>query len=98
MAKPEAAKEFFSTYLPAHIKKQINLDSLKLEKDSFVDDKLRMQITDLLYATQFGERQGYLYLLVEHTSTVNPLMPFRVLSATRSHTLFCYFNKEIEVT
>lgn len=79
MAKPKVVKEFFSNYLPVHIKDCINLDSIKLQKESFIDDKLRMQITDLLYSAQFGQRQGYLYLLVEHQSTPDKLMAFRIL-------------------
>ena len=55
MAQPQVIKEFFSNYLPANIKKEIDLDSIQLQKDSFIDDKLRMQITDLLYTAQFGQ-------------------------------------------
>jgi predicted transposase/invertase (TIGR01784 family) len=79
MSQPQVIKEFFSNYLPANIKKEIDMDSIQLQKDSFVDDKLRMQITDLLYTAQFGQRQGYLYLLVEHQSTPDKLMPYRLL-------------------
>jgi predicted transposase/invertase (TIGR01784 family) len=79
MSQPQVIKEFFSNYLPANIKKEIDIDSIQLQKDSFVDDKLRMQITDLLYTAQFGQRQGYLYLLVEHQSTPDKLMPYRLL-------------------
>lgn len=53
LAKPKVAKEFFAGHLPMHIKSEIDLDSLKLQKESFVDDKLKMQITDLLYSAQF---------------------------------------------
>ncbi|MHA2040139.1 MAG: Rpn family recombination-promoting nuclease/putative transposase [Promethearchaeota archaeon] len=33
----------------------------------------------MLYTAQFGQRQGYLYLLVEHQSTPDKLMPYRLL-------------------
>jgi len=79
MAQPQVIKEFFSNYLPAHIKKEIDLDSIKLQKDSFIDDQLRVKITDLLYTAQFGQRQGYLYILVEHQSTPDKFMPYRLL-------------------
>lgn len=78
-AKTEVAKEFFSNYLPIHIKSAIDLDSIELQKESFIDDKLKIQITDLLYSAKFGERTGYLYLLAEHQSTPDVLMPFRIL-------------------
>ena len=66
MAKPQVIKEFFNGYLPAEIKKHIDINSIQLQKESFINDKLRMQITDLLYTAKFGNEQGYLYLLIEH--------------------------------
>jgi predicted transposase/invertase (TIGR01784 family) len=79
MSQPQVIKEFFNNYLPVNIKKEIDIDSIQLQKDSFIDDKLRMQITDLLYTAQFGKQQGYLYILVEHQSTPDKLMPYRIL-------------------
>ena len=79
MGKPKVIKEFFNNYLPTHIKSVVNLDSIKLQKESFIDDKLRLQITDLLYTAQFGMRQGYLYLLIEHASSPNKHLSFRLL-------------------
>ena len=79
MTKPKVVQEFFGNYLPVHIKKHVKLDSISLQKESFIDDKLRMQITDLLYTAQFGHKQGYLYLLVEHQSNPDKLMAFRIL-------------------
>ena len=75
----ETAKEFFQSHLPANIRKEINLDSIKLESDTFIESNLRSQATDLLYSAQFSERLGYLYLHVEHQSTPDKFMPFRLL-------------------
>jgi len=100
MAQPEVIKEFFSNYLPSHIKKEVNLDSIKLQKNSFINDKLRMQITDLLYTAQFGEKLGYLYLLIEHQSTPDKLMPYRILRYKLSimeHHLKITKNKELPI-
>ena len=55
MGKPKVAQEFFNSYLPVRIKDQVDIDSIKLQKESYIDDKLKMQITDLLYAADFGE-------------------------------------------
>ncbi|MFA6409240.1 MAG: Rpn family recombination-promoting nuclease/putative transposase [Gammaproteobacteria bacterium] len=82
MTHPTVIREFFTEHLPAHIKKTLDFNSIKPLKDSFVNDKLRLQITDLLYSASFNNRPGYLYLLVEHQSTPNQLMPFRLLKYT----------------
>lgn len=78
----EVAKEFFRFHLPANIKKYIDLNSIQLQSDSFIESNLKEQLTDLLYTAQLGERQGYLYALVEHQSTPDKLMPFRLLRYT----------------
>lgn len=79
MANPKVAREFFEQYLPLNIKSVLNFDAIKLKKDSFIDDKLKQQICDLLFAAEFNNRSGYLYLLVEHQSSPQKLMPLRVL-------------------
>ena len=79
MSKSEAYLEFFEKNLPANIKADIDLTSIMPQKDSFIDDQLKLQITDLLYTAQFNNRQGYIYLLVEHSSTQQHLLPFRML-------------------
>lgn len=79
MSDPKVAREFFEQNLPVNIKSVINFATIQPQKESFIDDKLRLQITDLLYSAEFGDKLGYLYLLVEHQSTPDKLMAFRVL-------------------
>lgn len=79
MANPRVAREFFEHNLPDNIKKIINFKKLEIKKESFIDDKLKLQITDLLFATEFNCHSGYIYLLVEHQSVPHKLMPFRLL-------------------
>ena len=79
MANPKIIGEFFEQNLPKNIKSVIDFATIQLQKNSFIDDKLRMQITDLLYSTKFNNSPGYLYILIEHQSTPLKLMPFRVL-------------------
>ena len=79
MSKPKVAKDFFEQHLPDNIKQIANLDKLKLQKGSFVNDKLRLQITDMLYKSEFNGKIGYLYLLVEHQTKEDPWMPLRLL-------------------
>lgn len=79
MAKPEVAQEFFVKHLPDKIKSIIDLKSLQLQHNSYVDDGLHEQVVDLLYSADFSGLLGYIYVLVEHQSTPEKLMPFRML-------------------
>jgi predicted transposase YdaD len=47
--------------------------------ETFVDEWLIGRRSDVLFSARIGGRPGFLYLLVEHQSTVDPLMPYRVL-------------------
>ena len=79
MSEPKVIREFFEQNLPNNIKSVINFETIQPQKESFIDDHLRLQITDMLYSAEFGNKLGYLYLLVEHQSTPDKLMAFRVL-------------------
>lgn len=79
MAEPRVVKDFFQAHLPTKIQEIISWNSIQLQKESYIDDKLKLQITDMLYAANFNKRPGYIYLLIEHQSTTDKLMPFRLL-------------------
>ena len=78
LENPLVAREFFDSYLPDNIKKLINLETLTMDKESFVDPNLKRSMSDVLFTANFGNTQGYLYLLAEHQSTLDPLMSFRL--------------------
>lgn len=79
MAKPEVAQEFFEKHLPDKIKNIVDLKSLQLQHNSYVDNDLHEQVVDLLYSADFSGLSGYIYVLVEHQSEPEKLMPFRML-------------------
>jgi predicted transposase/invertase (TIGR01784 family) len=79
MSNPKVAEEFFKKHLPEKIKKALDFSSIKLEKESYIDDNLKLQIADLLYSVEFGGQPGFLYILFEHASKSDPLLPFRML-------------------
>jgi len=79
MTNPKVVEEFFKVNLPKDIQKAIDFSSLELQKDSFIDDHLKLQIADLLYSVKFNGQPGFIYLLIEHASTPDPLLPFRML-------------------
>ena len=79
MAHREVAREFFEQNLPANIRAVVDLETLQLKKESYVDEDLSEVISDLLFSVDFNKRKGYLYLLVEHQSTPDKFMTLRLL-------------------
>lgn len=79
MSDPRVAKDFFQYHLPEYIKKDIDWDSLHLEKESYLDEELDLNRTDLVFSVMFKGQRGFLYILVEHQSTSDPIMSFRVV-------------------
>ena len=78
MAKPETVKEFLENYLPKEIKSVVNLKTLQLQKDSFIDNNLKGHYTDLLYSVDFHKTRGYIYILFEHLSNPDKMAAFRL--------------------
>ena len=78
MSDLRLAREFFAIHLPEHIRQVIELESLELLPGSFIDKMLEETRMDLLYRVKFINWDGYLYLMVEHQSTPNKLMPIRM--------------------
>jgi predicted transposase/invertase (TIGR01784 family) len=85
------AREYFEKHLPLAFRKLVALETLTPQPESFVGDDLRLQTADMLFkvqlktplnpsgASQEGYQEGYLYTLVEHLSSPDPLLPFRLL-------------------
>jgi predicted transposase/invertase (TIGR01784 family) len=78
MSNKKLAKEFFSKHLPIGIRKNIDLETLEFCKESYIDKKLKMSQVDVLYKANFNDHPGYIYSLMEHQSTCDKLMAFRM--------------------
>ena len=79
MSYVEIARDFFTAHLDKHLLQRINLNTLKLESTSYLDEAHKNLRSDILYSVQIDNQLGYLYLLVEHQSRVDALMGFRLL-------------------
>ena len=84
LSHAQAARDLIQTHLPADLVSALDLDSLELQKDSFVDEELRESYSDLLYSVQLADqdgqrRQGQVYLLLEHKSQSDPMTCFQLL-------------------
>ncbi|WP_341761120.1 Rpn family recombination-promoting nuclease/putative transposase [Candidatus Tisiphia endosymbiont of Thecophora atra] len=79
MENPLVAHEFLNAHLPKHIKALIDFPSLKFENTSFIEQNLRDSISDVLFSAKFDGKDGYLFLLIEHQSSADHFMAFRLL-------------------
>ncbi|XVN43657.1 MAG: Rpn family recombination-promoting nuclease/putative transposase [Candidatus Rickettsia vulgarisii] len=59
--------------------KTINPKTLKLEKDTFIEDDLTGSYSDVLLSCKFNKQDGYIMLLLEHQSKPEHFMAFRLL-------------------
>jgi len=80
MSDQRVAKDFMLQYLPKRILEKVDLNTLKKIDSHFINKNLQRQTSDVLFSVFFGGSPGYIYVLVEHQSTPQKLMPFRIVS------------------
>ena len=81
MSDHRVARDVFEQGLSAEVRALIDFKSLHIEKDTFVDEQYRYELSDLVYRVKLKDgRVGYIYLLCEHLSQPRELMPFWLLS------------------
>ncbi len=79
---PDNTKYFLRQHLSPEIQRSIDLDSLRLENVSYVDDNLRKHFSDLAFSFMLkGEElpSARVYLLFEHKSVSEPLVGMQIL-------------------
>src|SRR6187431_719506 len=76
---PENAASELRLVLPERISALIDWSSLELCPGSFIDPQLIERHTDLLFSVRCGAREARIYILFEHQSTPDGVMPFRLL-------------------
>ena len=75
----DTARDFMEIHLPKDLRELCDLDSLKLESASFVDEKLRALHSDILWSVKTCEGDGYIYVVIEHQSREDIHMAFRLM-------------------
>ena len=82
LENPIVAHEFIEAHLPKEILQRLDTKTLTLEKESFVEPDLTNSISDVLFSCKMeangNYKDSYIYLLLEHQSTSDPLMAFRL--------------------
>jgi predicted transposase/invertase (TIGR01784 family) len=78
-SNPEHAAAELRAVLPPALLARMDLSTLQLASGSYVDAELSSSQSDLLFSVKIQGRPALLYVLFEHQSTVDGLMPFRIL-------------------
>ncbi len=76
---PETARDFLDIHLPAELRMLCDLNSLQLESESFIEADLRSRYSDVLWSLHTRNGDGYVYVVIEHQSSAEPHMAFRLL-------------------
>lgn len=77
---PAVVADFINSYLPPEITAQLDLESLALEKESFMDEELRNHFSDLLYRVKLkAGGEVFIFLLLEHKSAPDVWVAFQLL-------------------
>jgi len=80
LSKIENARDFLENYLPEHVVKHLDLSTVKLEKETFIDQQLREVRSDLLFKLKLKDgAKASIYLLFEHKSYPEPLISLDIL-------------------
>lgn len=62
------AGEFIQKHLPKSITDLIEMHTLEVQKDSFIDQEMEEIHADLLFKARVNKEEGYIYFLFEHKS------------------------------
>ena len=76
LENPIVAKQFFDQNLPQEVRDVIDTSNLTIEKERFVNPQLKAHSSDILFSSK--DKDAYIYILLEHQSTPDQLMPFRL--------------------
>ena len=79
LTHPETVRDFLSVHLPPALHDVCDLNTLRLESASFVEEDLRAYYSDVLWSLQTAAGDGYVYALIEHQSTPDRHMAFRLM-------------------
>ncbi|MBX9490172.1 Rpn family recombination-promoting nuclease/putative transposase [Yersinia enterocolitica] len=79
LTHPETARDFLEVHLPPALRQACDLSTLRLEPGSFIEEDLRAYYSDVLYSLKAGQGDGYIYALIEHQSSPDRHMGFRMM-------------------
>ena len=79
LSHSETARDFLEIYIPGPLRELCDLNTLKLEPGSFIEEDLRASYSDILWSLKTRTGKGYIYALIEHQSSPDAHMAFRMM-------------------
>ena len=79
LRQPETTTDFLTLYLPEAIRQRCDFSTLRLQSASFIDEDLRAWYSDVLWSVQTTCGTGYVYVVIEHQSSPDSHMAFRLM-------------------
>src|SRR5262249_55989690 len=84
MSDLRVAQDFLTHHLPPAIQYKVDLTTLTLRKESYVDEGWKMLVTDVLYTVGWKDKSkiipAFIYVLCEHLSAPQKLAPWRMVT------------------
>ncbi len=79
-SKKEVVSHHLQNFLPKEVLSYLDLDTLEISKDTFIDPKLTEHYSDMLYKVNTKEGTGvFVYILFEHKSHPEPKIAYQLL-------------------
>ena len=79
-SRAEAARDLVSGYLPPEVTDCLDLGTLEVTGDTFVDPELRLHVSDLVCRAALRDGgEAYVYVLFEHKSRPDKLVALQLL-------------------
>lgn len=79
LSRMETARDFIAIHLPSALLRLCDLQTLHLESGSFIEDDLHPYFSDMLYSLKTVYGDGYIHVLIEHQSSPDKHMAFRLM-------------------
>ena len=87
-SEKENAIDHLEVVLPPRLYKNINLNKIRIEKKSYLDDELKKFYSDIVYSGYYKNHSVKLSFLYEHKSYVAPYPHFQILRYMLDEILF----------
>ena len=78
---PEIAKEVLEYVMPEDLMKKLDMMSIKMEKETFIKPDLEDRASDIIFSINFKQKspqKAFIYVLLEHQSSNDKEMAFRM--------------------
>ncbi len=74
-----AAREFLNVHLPEEVKDIVDLDTIRVQQESYIEPNLTRRLSDIVYRVDTkSDQEAFIYICAEHQSSVDQIMAFRI--------------------